>query len=206
MAADVAGKQCAKSFFRLALGINPRIHEKQHASACSVLVVLLCTMVVCCCTDRLAMASVHMGSKMQTMLRSKVCDDSQTAGMSECACMYVAAGPTAKLEHVAERFSAFYSDLEQEKQQRKINEASKYANLSESVGKLEKSLEVSSSTVCHDAASIVGSTTTAAEGSRGVACKRTWQQAAAEAARGNIRLHARNTRRLNCLAKSSSSG
>lgn len=25
-------------------------------------------------------------------------------------------GPTAKLEHVAERFSAFYSDLEQEKQ------------------------------------------------------------------------------------------
>lgn len=27
-----------------------------------------------------------------------------------------AAGPTAKLEHVAERFSAFYSDLEQEKQ------------------------------------------------------------------------------------------
>lgn len=26
------------------------------------------------------------------------------------------AGPTAKLEHVAERFSAFYSDLEQEKQ------------------------------------------------------------------------------------------
>jgi hypothetical protein len=28
------------------------------------------------------------------------------------------AGPTAKLEHVAERFSAFYSDLEQEKQVR----------------------------------------------------------------------------------------
>jgi hypothetical protein len=26
------------------------------------------------------------------------------------------AGPTTKLEHVAERFSAFYSDLEQEKQ------------------------------------------------------------------------------------------
>lgn len=26
------------------------------------------------------------------------------------------AGPTAKLEHVAERFSAFYTDLEQEKQ------------------------------------------------------------------------------------------
>lgn len=27
-------------------------------------------------------------------------------------------GPTAKLEHVAERFSAFYTDLEQEKQVR----------------------------------------------------------------------------------------
>jgi hypothetical protein len=34
--------------------------------------------------------------------------DSSTANFS--------AGPTAKLEHVAERFSAFYSDLEQEKQ------------------------------------------------------------------------------------------
>jgi hypothetical protein len=34
--------------------------------------------------------------------------------LTSCVLCYV--GPTAKLEHVAERFSAFYSDLEQEKQ------------------------------------------------------------------------------------------
>lgn len=32
------------------------------------------------------------------------------------SCVLCNVGPTAKLEHVAERFSAFYSDLEQEKQ------------------------------------------------------------------------------------------
>lgn len=50
-------------------------------------------------------------------------------------------GPSAKLEHVAERFSAFYNDLEQEKQNRKIAESSKHQMLHESVVKLEKSLE-----------------------------------------------------------------
>lgn len=55
--------------------------------------------------------------------------------------VYKAAGPTAKLEHVAERFSAFYSDLEQEKQQRKIQESARYQTLMESIAKLEKSVE-----------------------------------------------------------------
>eukprot|EP00775_Hariotina_reticulata_P010153 gene10153-10311_t len=50
-------------------------------------------------------------------------------------------GPTGKLEHVAERFSAFYSDLEQEKQQRKIQESTRYQTMVESISKLEKGVE-----------------------------------------------------------------
>ncbi|KAF6256136.1 striated microtubule associated system I fiber component [Scenedesmus sp. NREL 46B-D3] len=50
-------------------------------------------------------------------------------------------GPTAKLEHVAERFSAFYTDLEQEKQQRKIEESSRHQSMAESITKLEKGFE-----------------------------------------------------------------
>lgn len=52
------------------------------------------------------------------------------------------AGPTAKLEHVAERFSAFYNDLEQDRQQRKVQESARYQTMVESIGKLEKSIEV----------------------------------------------------------------
>lgn len=49
--------------------------------------------------------------------------------------------PTAKLEHVAERFSAFYTDLEQERQQRRVAEASRHQALAEAVARLEKALE-----------------------------------------------------------------
>lgn len=45
------------------------------------------------------------------------------------------------MEHVAERFSNFYNDLEQEKQQRKQQEATKFQLLQEHVAKLEKGLE-----------------------------------------------------------------
>eukprot|EP00879_Flechtneria_rotunda_P024096 GHRR01025536.1.p1 GENE.GHRR01025536.1~~GHRR01025536.1.p1 ORF type:complete len:222 (+),score=61.04 GHRR01025536.1:295-960(+) len=55
--------------------------------------------------------------------------------------LYKSIGPTAKLEHVAERFSAFYTDLEQEKQQRKIQESNRYQAIVDSISKLEKSLE-----------------------------------------------------------------
>lgn len=60
---------------------------------------------------------------------------------SASASLFKSSGPTAKLEHVAERFSAFYTDLEQEKQQRRLAEASRYQALADSMVKLEKSLE-----------------------------------------------------------------
>lgn len=60
---------------------------------------------------------------------------------SASASLFKSSGPTAKLEHVAERFSAFYSDLEQEKQQRRLAESSRYQALADSMVKLEKSLE-----------------------------------------------------------------
>lgn len=46
-----------------------------------------------------------------------------------------------KLEHVAERFSTFYNDLEQEKQQRRTQEATRYQQVQENLTKLERSLE-----------------------------------------------------------------
>ncbi|MEW5318305.1 MAG: hypothetical protein WDW38_009538 [Sanguina aurantia] len=52
-------------------------------------------------------------------------------------------GPTAKLEHVTERFATMWSDLEQEKQSRKLAENSRAQMLQDSITRLEKSLEVS---------------------------------------------------------------
>ncbi|KAI8470508.1 MAG: striated microtubule associated system I fiber component [Monoraphidium minutum] len=69
------------------------------------------------------------------------CGASPLRGSAASASMFKSSGPTAKLEHVAERFSAFYSDLEQEKQQRRLAEASRYQALADSLVKLEKSLE-----------------------------------------------------------------
>ncbi|GBF88940.1 SF-assemblin [Raphidocelis subcapitata] len=63
------------------------------------------------------------------------------ASAASAGALFKSSGPTAKLEHVAERFSAFYSDLEQEKQQRRLAEASRYQTLADSMVKLEKSLE-----------------------------------------------------------------
>ncbi|MEW5301329.1 MAG: hypothetical protein WDW36_004194 [Sanguina aurantia] len=50
-------------------------------------------------------------------------------------------GPTAKLEHVTERFATMWSDLEQEKQSRKLAENSRAQMLQDSITRLEKSLE-----------------------------------------------------------------
>ncbi|KAF8061372.1 SF-assemblin [Scenedesmus sp. PABB004] len=55
--------------------------------------------------------------------------------------LFKAGGPTAKLEHVAERFSAFYTDLEQEKQQKRMAESSRHQVMAEGIARLEKSFE-----------------------------------------------------------------
>lgn len=53
----------------------------------------------------------------------------------------VSSGPTAKLEHVTERFAGLWTDLEQEKQNRRIAESTRLQMFQESVTRLEKSLE-----------------------------------------------------------------
>ncbi|GAX74372.1 hypothetical protein CEUSTIGMA_g1820.t1 [Chlamydomonas eustigma] len=51
------------------------------------------------------------------------------------------AGPTAKLEHVSERFASLWTDLEQEKANRRVAESSRFQVFSEAVQRLEKGLE-----------------------------------------------------------------
>jgi len=46
-----------------------------------------------------------------------------------------------KLEHVAEKFSNFYNEIELEKQQRRMADAARFQMLTDSIAKLEKSLE-----------------------------------------------------------------
>eukprot|EP00955_Chlamydomonas_euryale_P045995 353298-Chlamydomonas_euryale.AAC.3 len=50
-------------------------------------------------------------------------------------------GPTAKLEHVSERFASLWTDLEQEKNNKRQAEASRFQLLTEAVQRLEKGLE-----------------------------------------------------------------
>lgn len=50
-------------------------------------------------------------------------------------------GPTAKLEHVTERFAGLWTDLEQEKQNRRIQESTRFSLFQESLQRIEKSLE-----------------------------------------------------------------
>ncbi|KAG1677714.1 hypothetical protein FOA52_001026 [Chlamydomonas sp. UWO 241] len=50
-------------------------------------------------------------------------------------------GPTAKLEHVSERFASLWTDLETEKQNRKQAETSRFQMLNEAVQRLEKGME-----------------------------------------------------------------
>ncbi len=58
---------------------------------------------------------------------------------------YAHAGPSAKLEHVTERFAGLWSDLEQEKNQKRIQESQRFSLLQEALMRIEKSVEVSSS-------------------------------------------------------------
>mmetsp|Transcript_27178 Transcript_27178/g.69192 ORF Transcript_27178/g.69192 Transcript_27178/m.69192 type:complete len:278 (-) Transcript_27178:593-1426(-) len=51
------------------------------------------------------------------------------------------AGPTVKLEHVSEKFAGLWTDLEQEKQNRRIQESTRMQLFQESVQRMEKSLE-----------------------------------------------------------------
>mmetsp|Transcript_13822 Transcript_13822/g.24301 ORF Transcript_13822/g.24301 Transcript_13822/m.24301 type:complete len:265 (-) Transcript_13822:549-1343(-) len=50
-------------------------------------------------------------------------------------------GPTAKLEHVTERFANLWADLEQEKQNKRMAESTKFQLFQESMSRIEKSLE-----------------------------------------------------------------
>lgn len=49
--------------------------------------------------------------------------------------------PTAKLEHVTERFAGLWTDLEQEKQNKRIQESTRFQLFQESLQRIEKSLE-----------------------------------------------------------------
>ncbi|PNW80868.1 hypothetical protein CHLRE_07g332950v5 [Chlamydomonas reinhardtii] len=50
-------------------------------------------------------------------------------------------GPSAKLEHVTERFAGLWTDLEQEKQNKRIQESTRFSLLQESLQRIEKSVE-----------------------------------------------------------------
>ncbi|PNH06859.1 SF-assemblin [Tetrabaena socialis] len=50
-------------------------------------------------------------------------------------------GPSAKLEHVTERFAGLWTDLEQEKQNKRIAESTRFSLLQESLQRIEKSVE-----------------------------------------------------------------
>ncbi|GIL59437.1 hypothetical protein Vafri_14118 [Volvox africanus] len=50
-------------------------------------------------------------------------------------------GPSAKLEHVTERFAGLWTDLEQEKQNKRMQESTRFSLLQESLQRIEKSVE-----------------------------------------------------------------
>ncbi|GFR51740.1 hypothetical protein Agub_g14186 [Astrephomene gubernaculifera] len=50
-------------------------------------------------------------------------------------------GPSAKLEHVTERFAGLWTDLEQEKQNKRIQESTRFSLLQEALQRIEKSVE-----------------------------------------------------------------
>ena len=58
------------------------------------------------------------------------------------ATCHASAGAAAKLSHVAEKFSTFYSEIEQERQARRHQEATRHQQAQESLSHLEAFVKV----------------------------------------------------------------